>query len=292
MNDAVLQILLILAYLAIGLISVTFPIYAISVDYLRQEKWESGKERKKRLEEVKGQIAELARELSGESEDSERFHQINDQIGRYKSKKESLEYLTARGAVMKPIILLALALLASAIGILFLYSEYAELESALLCGALSGGFSAVAIYRLYRTISAVEVAALRPARTIEFRVDIGERGKTTHEIKLKQEAELKIAAGTTEEDLENVEISVFVPPEIEFRDLSYKDEVATRQPRGTDFPNYMGVTRNIPYVHRGNFQVVAFRVIPKKVGTYEIPVQVFAKGVYEHQAWLTLRVVK
>jgi hypothetical protein len=53
MTEAVLQILLLLAYLAIGLISVTFPIYAICVTYLKQERWESEKERKQRNEELK-----------------------------------------------------------------------------------------------------------------------------------------------------------------------------------------------------------------------------------------------
>jgi hypothetical protein len=68
MSDAFLQILLILSYLAIGLLSVTFPIYAISVNYLPQEKWESEKERKKRIEELRAKITQLTTQLQGEKE--------------------------------------------------------------------------------------------------------------------------------------------------------------------------------------------------------------------------------
>ena len=59
MGEAALQILLILAYLAIGLISVTYPIFALCVGYLRQEKSETEKERKKRIETLKAKILRL-----------------------------------------------------------------------------------------------------------------------------------------------------------------------------------------------------------------------------------------
>ena len=80
MNDTILQILLILAYLAIGLIAVTFPIYAISVNYLPQEKQESEKERKKRIEKIKNRIANLTKNLSEETKYTERVAQIKEQI--------------------------------------------------------------------------------------------------------------------------------------------------------------------------------------------------------------------
>jgi len=76
MSDAILQVLLLLAYLAIGLISVTFPIYAICVTYLRRELWESFKEQKKGVENLKENISRLMEELSGERKDSERFKEI------------------------------------------------------------------------------------------------------------------------------------------------------------------------------------------------------------------------
>ena len=127
MSDAVLQILLILAYLAIGLVAVTFPIYAICVTYLPQEKWETKKDRQKRIEKLKGHIAELVEELSGEPKDSERFKEIQTRIEQHNSEKESLEYLTAKGAVRRPVIFLALALLTAVLGIGFLHLGYMEL---------------------------------------------------------------------------------------------------------------------------------------------------------------------
>jgi cell division protein FtsL len=63
LNDAVLQVLLVLAFLAIGLISVTFPVYAISVNFLPKQKWEDEKERKKRMDDLQAKIEELTKAI-------------------------------------------------------------------------------------------------------------------------------------------------------------------------------------------------------------------------------------
>jgi len=59
MSESALQILLILSYLAIGLLSVTFPIYAICVSYLKAEKHEAAQENKNQLSSVNERIASL-----------------------------------------------------------------------------------------------------------------------------------------------------------------------------------------------------------------------------------------
>jgi hypothetical protein len=96
MTDAVLQVLLILVYLAIGLISVTFPIYAISVSFLPQQKWESEKERKKRMGDLTVKISELTAQLKG---DKKQVDQIREQLNKYEAEREGTElrykYLTA-----------------------------------------------------------------------------------------------------------------------------------------------------------------------------------------------------
>lgn len=290
-NDAVLQILLILAYLAIGLIAVTFPIYAICVTFLPQEKWESEKERKKRIESLKEHISKLAKDLSGKPKDSERFKEIQTRIEQHASEKESLEYLTAKGAVRKPVILLALALVAAIVGIQFLYSGYMELELAMICGMFSGVFSAGAVYRLYKTISSVEYAALRPARTIEFQIRFLS-GEKSEVIKLKKKAKLEITVGTREESLEEVEVSVFIPPEIEVKETLTERTRCIMQPDEMRFPNYSLVWREVGFLHMGTYDATAIDVLPKKIGKYEIPVAVCAKGIYEYHASLTLNVVK
>jgi len=290
LNENVLQVLLILAYLAIGLISVTFPIYAICVTYLRREKWETEKERKKRIESIKKHIAKLTDELSGEPKDSERFKQIQDRIEKHQNEKESLEYLTAKGAVRKPIILFALALLSTILGIQFLYMGYMELELALICGVFSGAFSIKAVYRLYKTISSIEYAALRPARTIEFDVAYRSR-EQTRRIKVRKETEVWVSAGTDEENIESFVLQMFFPPKIEIENVP-KGVSLTIQPEGFNYPNYtmMGVKKD--FVPKGTSQAVRLTVIAKKIGRYRIPVIVHGKGIHEYETELTLNVVK
>ena len=293
MSDVVLQVLLILAYLAIGLMAITFPIYTICVTFLPQEKWESKKEREKRIEKLRAKISELTRQLKGEQRDTERVTQLKEQLVRYESELKGTEfrdyYLTARGAVGQPVIYLALALLSVGLGMYFF--ELETLEGVIAFGFVSSLCSAMAVQRLYKTITAVEYAALRPARTIEFAVDFGEGGKTTHKIKRGQIAELTVAAGTLEEDLEHVLFCVYVHPEIEIKDV-LTDEASFLQPKGAEFPGYTCVMRTIPYIHKGTHEIAFFSVLPKKVGIYKVPVKVCAKGIYEYHAWLTLNVVK
>lgn len=83
MSDALLQFLLLLTYLMIGLISVSFPIFAIAIVYLPKEKWETEKERSRRIEGLKGKIAKLTTELEGRTEDTMVVDQLTKQLSRY-----------------------------------------------------------------------------------------------------------------------------------------------------------------------------------------------------------------
>lgn len=98
MDEAILQIQNIIVYLSIGLISVTFPIYAICVTYQRQEKWETEKELKKREELIKNSINKLTQELKSESISSLR-KQLQTRLENYEEDlaniKERYTYLTA-----------------------------------------------------------------------------------------------------------------------------------------------------------------------------------------------------
>ena len=293
MSEAYLQILLILAYLAIGLISITFPIYAICVTYLRQEKWESGKEREKRIANLRVKISELTAELNGEKHDSERITRLKEQIGRYESELKGTELgvhcLTAKGAVGKPVSYLALALLTIGVSIYFFNLE--ELRGAVAFGFISALLSAMAVSRLYKTIRAVEYAALRPARTIEFNV-VYASGKNSEEIKHGKETDLCFGAGTVEETLENFIIYAYLPPEIELMKIKSKRAASTIQPPSCKHPNYTMLSIKEPFFPKHMYRGITVTVKPKKLGKYIIPVQISAKGIYEVEKELILNVVK
>ena len=135
MADVALEILLILAYLAIGLISVIFPIYAIAVTYLKTEKSEAEQERKNHLAEVKNKIHELTKEkaLTNTEED---LKEINSRINDYEKQKNALEEivlpLTAKGAVLHPIILLFVSLVFTILGIISLNIMPSSLDLSLI----------------------------------------------------------------------------------------------------------------------------------------------------------------
>jgi len=294
MSAAFLQILLLLAYLAIGLISVTFPIYAISVNYLPSEKWESEKEQKKRIDKLKNTIEKLNKELSGEKEEGERFPEIKQQIENYELEKENLEmrvtYLTAEGAVKNPIIGLIIALFASGAGVYFFYEG--NEQAVIVSGIISGTIIALVLLRLYKTISAVEFSALRQARTIDFEVCFAS-GEEIFEAKQGVKTKIEIGA-CPEKTVDDFKMMVGLPEKIELIKIHTQPEKAHfgRQPVRATFPTYMAIFFEIPTAHNNIFHAVSFTVFAKKTGEYRIPVVIFAKNTYQCQTWLTLKVSK
>ena len=287
MSNVILQVLLILAYLAIGLVAITFPIYAICVAFLPQEKWESEKEREKRIEKLRGKISELTAELKGEQHDRGRVTQLKEQLGRYESELKGTEmkdyYLTARGAVGQPVIYLALALLSVGLGIFSF--ELEVLEGVITFGFFSVLGSAMAILRLYKTISAVEYAALRPARTVSFNIEFRE-GTTRKELKRGKNGEFNLRAWTDEQDVENFSLWAQFPPELEIPVKSGPNFDIIK------YPEHTQVVIEQAFLPRT--AMIGFRLTPapKKTGKYSIPVKVHGKGIYEVQKELTIEVVK
>lgn len=296
-SGAILQILQLLAYLAIGLISVTFPIYAISVTYLRKEKWETEKEREKRMERLRTRISELTPKLNGK-EDSGKVTELKEKIAQYETELEGTElgvdHLTAKGAVLNPLILLLLALLTSGAGIHF-FHEWNQ-DGAILCVIFSSGFSVGAIYNLFKTLKAVEYAALRPAKTIGFLIVFGTRecatlGKESCRIKMNKKVELFASAGTDEDNLENLIFHLFIPPEIDVVRV-VPPSYTSLQREGFKNPWFTMIAREQEFAHKGTSYGVGFSVIGKKEGEYKIPIKISAKGIYDYDTELILNVVK
>lgn len=289
MTEAVLQILLLLAYLAIGLISVTFPIYAICVTYLRQEKWESEKERKQRNEELKGKIHELTNELSGEPEDSNRFEQIKRQIKESKKEQKSLKlrthFLTANGAVLRPVIILIIALISTGFGIHYFYEQ--DMPPTIAFTIVSALGHLLAIVNLYQTISAIEYAALRPARTVEFNVSFG-NGKKITQLKRGKESVVDIFASTSEADVNNCVMYVTIPAQIKLVTTETESEAITV----SKYPYHTVIVSKESFAPKNWKFGVSGKVVPNKIGRYTVDVSICAEGIYEYKEELILNVVK
>ena len=292
MSGAWLQILLILAYLAIGLISVTFPIYAICVVYLPQEEKETIIQRKKRIQRLKTTIENLNRELSGKLKDAKHFEKIRKEISRYESEKKSLEervfYLSVFGAVALPIVLLGGALLASCSGI-YLFYEGLEVTTGLFILS-SVILSGVALYTIFKTVLAVEIAVLRPARTVEFMVCYKSREKRL-EIKLGEETRVSIGVGTIEEAVERFVARIYLPPEIELK-KTISRVVTSVQPKGYAYVNHTMIMFERDFIPSRIYYGIDFTVLAKKIGKHKIPVRICAKAIYDYETKLILNVVK
>jgi len=290
MTEAPLQILLLLAYLAIGLISVTFPIYALCVTYLKQEQSEYKQERKKRIANLKQTIDNLNKQLSGEPVDSARFKRIQAEIKDYRAERwrARLLYLTSTGAVLLPIAFLLVALALSCLGIYSYYEGIGIWVFQFIAGSCV--FIGSAVFALCRTILAVEYAALRRARTVEFDVCYSTREETA-EVKVRKKVELDIGFSPIEEDIENVTFHLFFPPEIEVKEGPENSRI-TVQPDWHEYAGFTMIAFNIDFMPRETYKATGVSVLPKKVGIYRIPVKAKAKGIYEYRTELTLEVVE
>jgi hypothetical protein len=289
MNDAVLQVLLVLIYLPIGLISVTFPIYAISVNFLPKQKWEDEKERKKRMDGLKAKISQLTNELKGESQDAKRVTELKDKIDKYKNELESTklryQYLTAKGAVGVPVISLALGLLFAGVGI---YAFYIDDERVTLLAGLSVICSAFTLYRLYMTISAVEYGALRPERTVQFEVTFGKKAKAVT-MELNKEA-WPFCFFRPEADIENLYAVVRFPSELGVtEDMNpYRSDPKIVL---TEYEEYTLIRYVHDFLPKGSAVGFSITAVPKKKGKYPVAVRICAKGIYEYDENLTVEVV-
>lgn len=293
-TEAVLQILTILAYLAIGLLSVTFPIYAISVNYLPQEKWEGEKESKKRIDDLRKKIAEKTADLQQGPPDTKKATELKEQIEKYQYEltgtEQRFQYLTAKGAVGYPSIALAIALLFVGVAI-HTYYQAVQLQVegtediTLLFGAISGLFILYAAYRLYKTISAVEVATLRPYRTVEFQIGFGDTYEASAKVKAGKAAHLSIYAKTDEVDIENFAIAVRCPKKMKV-DLNYTEDFIM----GTAF-DYDSITLFRNFVPRGYSAGFGIGFTPKNIETYTIRVHIHGKGICDSIKELTIEVV-
>lgn len=289
MNDAVLHVLLILAYLAIGLVSVTFPIYAISVNFLPQQKWESEKERDKRKNELLAKISAMSVELKGGTHDTEQVTQLQEQLDKYKAELEGTElryqYLTASGAVGIPVALLVSALLCAGAGIAVLYSDLQDPQNtAIVLGGVSAFFCAVALGRLYKTISAVEYGALRPERTIDFEVGFGNEYEKTTKMELNKQTRTALNVRTEECDITNLYFHVEFPSELEMESYESPIILITKHEACT----IMRFTQD--YLPKGIGTGVEFTANPRKAGKYPVHISICAKGIYRVKKELTVKV--
>jgi len=280
MQEVMTQIFTLIAYLAIALMSVTVPTYAIAISYLAPETSKSMEDMKKRREDLAEKLEKLRKELK----EKPGVEAIEGEITKYREEeaklKSRLEYLSAKGAFGYPFISFMLALIFAA------YNIYAN-EVNLFYSFLSIVTMGAGIYHLGRTMVAIERAALRPEEEFlpAFRVAFIS-GATVERFKPGEQEEVALVVTNYGKEMaENANIGFLFPPRFEILPKPEYSIFKQTAP-GVDYPGYSGAFFDVPVFHMDMSGTLKILVkMPDKPASYDIPVCIRAKrmGKSEHR---------
>lgn len=283
--EEILQILLLLAYLAIGLVSITVPTYAISVSYLARETLKTLEDMRKRREDLSEKLDGLRKRLKEEPG----VEGIKEEIKKFEEEeaglKDRLGCLSAKGAVGYPLVGFTLGLVCAAYGI-YIFPENASLLilASIVCIAYG-------LYRLAKSLLAVEKAALRPEEELlpRFRVAFAS-GSLIERFNAGEQREVEFAITNYEEIAEDVDVMFFFPPEFE---LMKKAEYRVfKQLPLSRYQGYNTAEWTLPLIHIDVSMTVIVSVkAPAKAGRYQIPVCIRARKIGKTDYQLSIEVV-
>lgn len=281
-----LQILLLLAYLAIGLMAITVPTYAISVSYLARETLKTLEDMRKRRKDLGEKLDELRKKLEREPG----IKGIKEEIKKFEEEEaeleDRLECLSAKGAVVYPLGGFMLGLACATYGI---YTFPKNFGVFILTSIISIAFG---IYRLGKSLFAVEQAALRPEEELlpTFRVSFVS-GASIERFKAKEQKEIEFLINNYGKDVaEDVNVMILFPPE--FKLLKKRGYVRVEQLLGSRYPGYNAARFTTKVLHVDLSMLYKALVgMPEKTGFYIIPVCVRARKIGKSDHQLTIEVV-
>ena len=266
MSENIFQILLLLSYLDIALISITIAVYAISVSYLGRETSRSISRRKRRVTELKETIGSLSTRIRDDKE----IDAIQKEIAYYKKQQRGLEgsllWLSVKGAVFGPTAFFSASLLLCVFGILEVWNpEILLILSSVL--VIIGGIC------LGTTLKSTEKAALEIPRP-KYEVFFRSSELMTKRCKADTPTSVELVVHNIgDESSENPLIVAYFPKGIDVKRTpslwSKSLAVSKAQPSGEFSGSYSRSARTLnvdAFQQLQKFDVVA------KQGTYKIPV--------------------
>jgi len=233
-------------------------------------------------------LAEKLEQLRKKLEQEPGVEAIEREISKYKEEetelKNRLGCLSAKGAVGYPFASFMVALLSASYNI---YTSIVDLRILLLAiGAMSFG-----IYRLGKTLVAIERAALRPEEKFlpAFRVAF-ESGATIEKFKPSEEKAVPLLVYNYGKDAaENVEIMFFFPPQ--FGVLPQPSYSLVKQPSFTTYPEYNATVFRVEVFHVDIFMLFSVSAkMPDAVGRYEIPAIIRARRIGKSEHKLSIEI--
>ena len=284
--EEILQILLLLAYLAIGLMSITIPTYAISVSYLARETLRTIKDMEKRRRDLSEKLDELKKKLKQEPSVTELKREIRAYEEEEKQLKDRLECLSAKGAVGYPFGSFASSLFFAALGV-YIFPKYVEIF--IIASALLIGYG---LYRFAKSLLAIEQAALAPEERLlpTFRIAF-ESGATVERYKVGEQKDVVfIIHNYGKEIAEDVVLMIFFPPDFKLEKKPGYSVVYQSPP--IRYPNYNAAIFREKLIHVE--VVIPCRVsvkMPQKPDVYQIPVSIRARKVKRSDYQLSIEIV-
>ena len=278
LTESMFQTFLLVAYLAIALLSMTIASYTISVSYLgretRRAKWLIEKRKKKLSRELK--------ELRKEIDVTEIKQKINEYSNEESMLGRKLFFLSFGGAVSIPSFCFLGALLFAMIGL-----HYPVEDSLYLPLGMSILLMGAGLAYLLVTLKMVEWAASRiPVPRFEV---LFESAVTKETFRCKERKKLNFWIKNIGELLaEDLTIFIFFPPNFGLpRKIEAETMKIVKQVSFGDFPDYNALIISHDKIHVDEY--ILFECIsvemPKKKGTYTVPVRIHERniGVSEHK---------
>lgn len=290
-------ILQFLAFLAIGLISVTIPTYAISITYLGRETEGTLKELERRRGRFSDKLDELRNRIQHETSTTA-LQAIKQEVSLFEKEEERLRnrlfFLSAKGAVFFPVVFYIMSLSSSVYGIVYATDE--QLFPTLL-GAAFSLFVGLAL--LWGTLRGVEDAALRPedkllpAFTVTFLDETTTRSfpaGTVQVVGIRVRNNGEVMAKC-------VEVFALFPPDFDVPLVSEPEALVSKQPVERD-----RVIHGIPTKGYHSFWIKFNEIhstisktsslsnvkIPARQGAYSIPVLILSEQTKPSEHVLTI----
>lgn len=277
------ELYLLAAYLAIGLMSITVPTYAIAVTYLARETSESRKDLQKRRKELVQKLEGLKKRL----EDEAGVASILEEIKKYEKEDERLKsrqlYLSVKGAVALPFTSFLLALVVAA------YGYYSGSNGVIPLFLLT--FMGMGLFLLTKSLLAIEQAAMRPEEILlpDLRATFASKATS---MSAKASEKRMVSFLIWNEGKEHAEdVLVMVLFEQGFRVGPGKNYSVVPQPSESEYADYTAVCFELNLMHADTFDSYDVNLtMPEKAGSYSIPVGIHARKIGKLNSELRLEI--
>jgi ABC-type multidrug transport system fused ATPase/permease subunit len=292
-----------IAFLDIGLISVTIPTYAISVTFFGRERKRSISQRERSVEELEKKVKELSAGLSDETGVAaleKEIEKYRKDIRRIRGKVDSLSVWTA---FFTPFVAFSASLAFAAIGFLYFagtispqFLSSTEYSTYFVGSSLVMLISGVAV--LSSTLIGINRAALNPETLSALRFSF-ESGSTGEKFSANQEQIVTFLLRNLGKEMgENISAQVYFPIEFEVTPApitppNVSAAVIHQQPTGPTmtYPGRLTATINIVDLHEDMAALMAVKLkMPTSKGTYKVPVQVWERRLGESKQELIFEI--